>query len=292
MIAVPAGFRDSTFSGGDVPIHYLEGPHNGPDLLLLHGLARDWNYFSVLIPSLADHFHLFVMDLRGHGLSGRARRGYTIPQFAADVSVFLSNVAPQGAAIFGHSLGAMVGMYTAAAGRCNVKALIVGDSMIDTRNLARSLYHLLFSQLKELIQAGGSQQRLASGIGKIEIRLPGIDETLRLDELAGNTPSVLSEWARSAACTDPEALAMSLDGSAFEGWEPSAVLPRIQCPVLLLQANPELDGLLTDADVELARKTMRRFEHVKFSRLGHALFMQQSQPVLKELLRFLKSRLP
>lgn len=289
MLAVPAGFRSSTFSAADVAIHYLEGPRNGPALLLLHGLARDWHSFSVLIPGLSARFHLFILDLRGHGLSGRKAHGYAIPQFASDISAFLASLAPQGAAIFGHSLGAMVGMYVAGSAQQHVKSLIVGDSMISPGNLSRSLYHSLFSQLKKLIERDGSQQELARGIGKIEIRLPGFDEPLRLDELAGNTPSVLHEWARSASCTDPEALAMSLDGSAFEAWKPDEALARITCPVLLLQANPELDALLTDDDVELARKILRHADHVKFPLLGHALFMQQPKPVLKEVLRFLES---
>ena len=177
-------------------------------------------------------------------------------------------------------------MYAAGSG-CKISALIVGDSMISPENLARSLYHSLFTQLRTLILRGGSPQDLARGIGKIEIRLPGIDEALRLEELAGNTPSILSEWARSAALTDPEALAMSLDGSAFQCWTPPTILPRISCPVLLMQANPQLDALLSDADVEFAKKLLPRAEHVKFPLLGHALFMQRPEPVLKEVLRFL-----
>ena len=287
MIAVPSGFREATFTGSEVPIHYLEGPRNGPDLVLLHGLARDWHSFSSLIPSLSARFHLFALDLRGHGLSGRALHGYTISRIASDVSAFLTDVAPLGAAIFGHSLGAMVGMYAAGSGKCRVTALIVGDSMISPENLSHSPYHSLFSQLKRLIERGGSQHELARGIGKIEIRLPGIDEALPLDELAGNTPSVLSEWARSAARADPDALAMSLDGGAFQDWSPQTVLPRISCPVLLMQGNPQLDALLSDADVEMALKLLPCAEHVKFPLLGHALFMQKPEPVLKEVSRFL-----
>ena len=287
MVAVPAGFYDVIFTGSEVPIHYQEGPPNGPDLLLLHGLARDCNSFSVLLPALAPKFHVFVLDLRGHGASGRAAREYTIPQFASDVSALLSAHCAGGAAIFGHSLGAMVGMYVASLADCKVNALIVGDSMISPENLARSPYHSLFTQLRKLIQGEGSQQDLAYRIGKIQIHLPGIDEPLALEDLAGNTPSVLLEWARSAYCTDPDALAMSLDGSAFKRWNPHEVLPRITCPVLLLQGNPDLDALLSDSDVELARGLLPQSEHVKFPLLGHALFMQQSQPVIKEMLRFL-----
>jgi pimeloyl-ACP methyl ester carboxylesterase len=287
VLPVSPGFSHATFAASEVSLHYVEGPRNGPDLVLLHGVARDWHSFAVLLPELAARFHLFAVDLRGHGASGRTPGAYRISQFAGDVIAFLQQITPRGAAVFGHSLGAMVGMFAAAFHECKMTALIVGDSMISPENLSNSLYSSFFSQLRELILRGGSVEDLARGIGKIRIQLPGLDDLLLLEELAGNTPRLLHDWARSAICTDPEVLAMALDATAFEGWEPRSVLPRIECPVLLLQGNPELDALLTDSDVKLATSLLPRSEHIKFPLLGHALFMQQPRPVLKEIDWFL-----
>src|SRR6267378_1718979 len=112
-------FQEKTFRARGVSIHYAEGPQNGPPLILLHGLARDWKSFSVLLPELSSRFHVFVLDLRGHGGSSHVTRGYRIHQFADDIANFLTTLLPGGAAIFGHSLGAMVGMCV-AAGDCKV----------------------------------------------------------------------------------------------------------------------------------------------------------------------------
>lgn len=284
-----AEFQEKFFQAGAVSIHYAEGPPNGPPLVLLHGLARDWKSFLVLLPELSARFHIFALDLRGHGASSRVPRGYRIPDYAQEVSAFLKQVLPGGAAIFGHSLGAEVGMFLAVNPDCPVSALILGDPVISPENLARSMYNPLFLQLHALVLRGGSQQELAGGIGRIELQLPGFDETLRIEELPGNTEQVLREWARSAMLTDPETLAMTLDGSSFAGWDPAQVLPRISCPTLLLQGNPELDALLTDDDVSLALKLLPNAQHVKFPLLGHALFMQQSKPILKEIFRFLST---
>ena len=286
--SVPPRFHEKMFQAGVVPIHYAEGPANGPTLVLLHGLARDWGSFSVLLPELASRFHIFALDLRGHGASSRVARGYRITDYAEDVSAFLKQVVPGAAAIFGHSLGGEVGMCVAANGDCQISALIVGDSLISAENFARSFYSPLFRQLRGLILCGGSQMELARGIGKIEIRVPGFDETLRIEELPGNTMPVLLEWARCAMQTDPETLAMTLDGSSFAGWDPVQILPRISCPTLLLQGNPDLDALLTDVDVKLALRLLPKAEHVKFPLLGHALFMQQPKPVLNAVTSFLR----
>ena len=285
-----SGFQEKVFQAGGVSIHYAEGPAAGPRLVLLHGLSRDWKSFSVLLPELSSRYHLFALDLRGHGGSSRVSRGYRIAEYAQDVSAFLKQVVPGGAAIFGHSLGGEVGMCVAADEDSRVSALIVGDPVISPENFARSVYDPLFLQLHEIILRGGSQEDIARGIGKIEIHVPGLEEALRIEELPGNTRAVFLEWARCAKQTDPEALAMTLDGSAFLGWDPGQMLPRITCPALLLQGNPELDALLTDDDVKLALKLLRRGEHMKFPLLGHALFMQQAKPVLAEIIRFLSSR--
>jgi pimeloyl-ACP methyl ester carboxylesterase len=282
-------FQEKIFRARGVSIHYAEGLKNGPPLVLLHGLARDWKSFSVLLPELSSRFHVFVLDLRGHGGSSHVTRGYRIDQFAEDVANFLASLLPSGAAIFGHSLGAMVGMWVAGGG-CNVNALIVGDSMISFDNFAGSMYAPLFRQLRELMLRHGSQEELARGIGKMAISVPGLEEAVRIEDLPGNDEASLWEWARCALQTDPDALAMALDGSSYDGWDPQRVLPRISCPTLLLQGNPELGALLSDQDAELALKLLPDGELVNFQLLGHALFMQQPQPVLKAVVYFLEKQ--
>jgi pimeloyl-ACP methyl ester carboxylesterase len=284
-----AGFKEEFFQAGAVSIHYAEGPPNGPPLVLLHGLARDWKSFSVLLPELSSHFHVFALDLRGHGASSRVPRGYRMPDYAEDVSAFLKQMAPGDPAIFGHSLGAEVGMCVAANENSEVSALILGDPVISPEHFAASMYDPLFLQLHKLILRGGSSEELARGIGRIELQVPGFDETLHIEELPGNTETVLLEWARSAGLTDPEALTMTLDGRSFAGWDPAQILPKISCPTLLLQGNPELDALLTDDDVKLALQLLPNPKRVKFPLLGHALFMQQPKPVLNVILAFLDS---
>lgn len=286
---IPPGFKESFFSAGGVAIHYVEGPCNGPALLLLHGTARDWNSFSVLLPQLSPRFHVFLPDLRGHGASGRVPCAYRVSQFADDICEFVRRVVPPNPALFGHSLGGIVAL--SVADRCGVSAVIVGDSMISPKNLASSIYHTIFFQLRDLLVQGGSHEHIAHGIGKVQLQLPGIDQPVAIAELPGNTPAVLIEWARSAMLTDPDVLTMAVEGSTYDQWQPESVLPRISCPVLLLQGNPELDALLTDSDVETAKRLLPTVEHINFPLLGHALFMQRPDPVLKAITEFLNRRL-
>lgn len=281
------GFTEQRFAGPEASLNYAVGPANGPPLLLLHGLSRDWHSFSGLLPELSRNFHVYALDLRGHGGSSRVTGAYRIINFAGDISAFIQSQSSDRVTIFGHSLGGMVGLVVTANLGERVKALVVGDAMINPADFRGTLYDALFTQLHAKLVLGIPQAQLARAIGKISIPVPGLDEPVRIEELPGNTPDVLAEWARSAARTDPEALCMTIDGSAFNGWQPRELLPRISCPTLLLQGNPELDGLLSDDDVKLATRLLPNAHHVQFPLLGHALFMQQPKPVLDEISKFL-----
>jgi len=277
--------QEKNFPGRAITLHYAEGPPNGPPLVLLHGTTRDYSSFSVLFPDLVPRFHIFALDLRGHGGSGRVKDGYGVLDMAEDIAEFLGAAIASPAAIFGHSLGAMVGL-CAAAHQGSVSALIAGDSMITPSNLS-AMYDPIFSQLHRLLLRCESVEELAGGMGRIQINFPGIREVIHLDEIPGNTSNNLLAWARTAIRTDPECLRMTVDRSAYAGWNPEEILPRITCPVLLLQSNPELDALLSDSDLELAKRLLPRAQHVSFPLLGHALFMQQPKPVLEAVLGFL-----
>jgi pimeloyl-ACP methyl ester carboxylesterase len=241
-----------------------------------------------LLLELSRRFHLFALDLRGHGRTDHVAASYRTAEYAQDVIELMQAKLPSGAAIFGHSLGAMVAMHVAASGNCVVKALILGDTMITPENFRRSLYAPLFRQLHELLRSAKSHAALAAGMGKILIPVPGLNEPVRMEELPGNTAEALSEWAHCVQQTDPDAIAMTVDGRAFEDWKPQEILPRIYCPTLLLQGNPELDALLSDDDVKLALRLLPNARHTQFPLLGHALFMQEAKPVLKAVIEFLE----
>jgi len=283
------GIVEQTFDAGEVRLNYAEGPANGPPLVLLHGLGRRWQVFMPVIPALSLRWHIFVPDLRGHGKSGRVARGYRGTQYSEDIIHLLRERVSQPAVLFGHSLGGVLGMWVASHHPELVRALVLGDNLIMARKVPLPMYVSLFSGLRDLARKGGSVEQIADGIGRIVLPVPGSEEFVTIRELPGNDEAYLLSWARCVQAADPDTYDMTLDGSAMEGWDGEAVLRGITCPTLLLQANRELGGLMTDADVALATRILPHHAHVCLRTLGHALFIQQPEPVLRAVTNFLES---
>ena len=283
------GISEQLFDTGQISLNYAEGPAHGPPLVLLHGLGRRWQVFLPLIPALSMRWHIFAPDLRGHGKSSHVAHGYRGTEYAEDVARFLRDRVPGPAVVFGHSLGGMLGMWIACHNPELVRALILGDNMIVARRLHNPMYTALFSGLRDLAKKGGSVESIADGIGKIVLPVAGSEQSVTIRELPGNDEAYLLSWARAVQQIDADAYEMTLDGTSLEKWDGEKVLRGITCPTLLLQGSPELGGLMSDADVALATGVLPHHTHVRFRNLGHALFIQQPEPVLRAVTNFLES---
>jgi pimeloyl-ACP methyl ester carboxylesterase len=87
---------------------------------------------------------------------------------------------------------------------------------------------------------------------------------------------------------DPDILRSYLDGELVGDFNADTLLPRVSCPVLLLQGNVAEGGLMTDEDVERSRPHLRKMDHVAFTNAGHWLHVQESGRALAEIDRFLQ----
>src|SRR5512135_469243 len=121
--------QERYFNTGSIELHFLEGPPAGPPLILLHALFSKWREFSVLIPGLEQIAHVFALDLRGHGQSGRAG-SYRIESFVSDLAAFIKDHVGKPAVVLGHSLGGMIALMLGASHPDLVRALVIGEAII------------------------------------------------------------------------------------------------------------------------------------------------------------------
>lgn len=92
-----------------ISMSYIEaGPEDAPVLILLHGYTDSSLDWSQVIPYLEDDFHIYALDLRGHGGSEAPECCYTIPDMAYDVVAFMDALDIPKASVAGFSMGSLV----------------------------------------------------------------------------------------------------------------------------------------------------------------------------------------
>jgi pimeloyl-ACP methyl ester carboxylesterase len=82
----------------------------GTSVILLHGGLANSNYWGKLVPALAPHYRVIIMDSRGHGRSSRDARPYGYDLMASDVLALMDFLKIDKAALVGWSDGAIIGL--------------------------------------------------------------------------------------------------------------------------------------------------------------------------------------
>ncbi|WP_161890094.1 alpha/beta fold hydrolase [Pontibacter russatus] len=106
-------------------LHYKEIGHGQP-LLILHGMFGTLDNWQTLANRLAEHYNVFLVDLRNHGRSPHAdEQDYDL--MAADVLELVDTLQIPTPAIMGHSMGGKVAMKYALNYPTRITKLIVVD---------------------------------------------------------------------------------------------------------------------------------------------------------------------
>lgn len=151
-------------SAGGVRLRYIVAGHGSP-LVLLHTMRTQLDLFQRVIPSLAQRYRVYALDLPGHGYSDISPAEHTAEFIIDKVAAFLERLEIDGAVLVGESIGATVAL--ALAGRRNprVRAVVaISTYDYDRGRGARrgsALAALLFS-LGEVPVVGGTVMRLRS----------------------------------------------------------------------------------------------------------------------------------
>jgi 3-oxoadipate enol-lactonase len=94
--------------------HVVDGPADGPVLVLVGSLGSTVEMWRPQLPALVGRFRVVRVDLRGHGGSAARPGTYRVADLADDVRALLDDLGVDRVDWCGLSLGAMVGMYLAA----------------------------------------------------------------------------------------------------------------------------------------------------------------------------------
>jgi pimeloyl-ACP methyl ester carboxylesterase len=278
--------EEGAFDTGTVTMNYAEGPSSGQPLVLLHGGASSWRSFLTVIPKLIHKWHVYAPDFRGHGRSGWVSGGYRWINFVEDTIVFLRHQVVEPAILWGSSFGGTIAICVAAQAPDIVRALILEDAWLDFQTGNDETRKFLLHR-RDLVASVDTVEEMIVALKNELVMLPGRNEPVRR-EVVDEEAEIRLE-AGELTQLDPEVYTFGWDGRLAEGYDMDTVLGQIHCPVLLLQANPELGGLV---DNELAAHAMTLLSQgrlASFPEARHSILQSQPKAAMRTVNKFLES---
>lgn len=279
--------REHTYNIDELSLHYTRTDNDdAPPLLCLHGVTRGWQSFLPLLPTLALRWQVYAPEQRGHGKSGRAKTYFTL-DYAPDAVSFLRREIKRPAVVYGHSLGAMVAAKVAAEAPDLVRAIILEDPPFDTMG-ARIESHPLYAYfvaLESLASNGMNLSQLVETLGAIEINTLNGKTALR----NARDASALRFTAKCLQQLDPAVMTPIAQSQWLKGYDLKTIAGRIQCPALVMQADANAGGMLTEADADLLGQTIADVTRVRVGGIGHQIHTAAPDAALRIVLGFLES---
>ena len=113
-----------------IKLHYLDyGTAGRPPMLCVHGGAAHAHWFDFVAPGFTPDYHVYALDLRGHGDSAWADpQTYSFETYAEDINAFLEKLDLSDVVLIGHSMGGMISLVHAATHPGRIRRLVIVDS--------------------------------------------------------------------------------------------------------------------------------------------------------------------
>ncbi|HZU12828.1 MAG TPA: alpha/beta hydrolase [Chloroflexota bacterium] len=249
----------------DVRLHVAELPAGPRPMVLLHGIGMDWRVWQAMARRFAPAFHLYAVDLRGHGQSDKPERGYSIAHYAADIEDLIDSLGLTDAVVVGSSLGGVIGGAVeippdVVSRRILVDPPLTGGPLRD-KDMFRDI----------LVLKHGRPPALADYLAR---RNPEAGRFL--------AEAMAEMWRESADGVLTEPLS-----DADHYFDIAPALRQVESPTLLMRAEPDKGGALSAADAERALRLLPAGSSVVFiPGSGHAVHATNPVEFASQVYRF------
>jgi pimeloyl-ACP methyl ester carboxylesterase len=303
-----AGYVQKTARVNRMTLSYVEGPDNGPPLVLLHAQLLDWFSYSRVLSELAKSYHVYDIDYPGHGQT-RTPVDYpmTANQIGADLGDFIAKEIGKPVYVTGNSSGGLLAVWLAANRPKLIKAMLLEDPPLFSAEYPRIKQTVADRAFKTSYTAAtkdhpddfllywihgnapffrknvgpGTPFILTQAVKAYRRSNPGKPPELGL--IKNDTVRML---LRGLDQYDPRFGAAFYDGSWNKGFDHAEALRQISCPVLLIQANYSTmpDGTLNGAmSKEEAERAMSLLKDGKYLRVdaSHVVNLDKPEAFIK-----------
>lgn len=306
-----AGIVEKTMKVGEVTLRYVEGPANGPPLLLLHAQHMDWFSYSRVLPELSKTYRVFAVSYHGHGGTSAPPELMDAAHIGADLATFIETVIGEPAFVTGNSSGGLLTTWLAANRPDLVRAALLEDPPLFTAEVPRSQQTVAFrtfttchtyldtardqdwllfwvnSNKGFIVKRAGEVgfNALVAGINDYRAANPG--ERLELNLLQ----DMMRLFMRGLDVYDPHFGDAFFDGRWNAGFDHADALGRITAPTLLLHANfthqedGTLEGAIDQADADRVMSLLKNGTYERID-AGHTVHIEKPEAFIAVVKRF------
>jgi pimeloyl-ACP methyl ester carboxylesterase len=253
--------------------YYRTGDGSGgkPPVVLAHGSTDNGLCWTRLARALEADYDVVMPDARGHGFTDAPEGEYTAAVRAADLAGLIQTLGLQRPAVGGHSMGAGTALRLVADYPDIARCAILEDPGLRDRQPSTTDQEARREHMRQ--QAADMR-----ALGREGIMARGRQQHPDWAE------EEFGPWADSKLQVS-ERHTGGRRGPERPDWR--ELLPKVQCPVLLITSDPERGGIVTPEIAEEAKRLLPSIKVVRLSGAGHNIRREQFDPYLKAVRSFL-----
>lgn len=308
-----AGFVEKNQQIGLVRLNYVEGPKNGPALLLLHAQHMDWFSYSRVLPTLSQSFHIFAVDYHGHGKTAAPAASMNANQIGRDLAQLVKTVIQEPVFVSGNSSGGILTAWLAANEPAWVKAIVLEDPALlssECPRLHSTIADRSFAMCSEFLRQEKEDFLLfwieqcrdffktyvgfdVAPMLATSIRRYRKNNSGRPVEIF-YLPAIVRLMIRGMCQYDPHFGAAFHENTWNTGFDHATALARIQCPALLIHAKTEimedgtLNGAMSQEEADRILSLIPNASYLKMDAL-HVTHIDKSQQFIRILREFFRA---
>jgi pimeloyl-ACP methyl ester carboxylesterase len=249
-------------SADGVHIEYRSYGTGDPAVVLVHGWACNENYWNAqLAPLKAAHYTVVLVDLAGHGASGKNRSDWSMANYGEDVASVVRQIPNRQIVIVGHSMGGLVALEATRR---------IGDRVIGI---------IAVDALKSIGQPPLPPRQIETRVNAFRTNF--IEETRRFVSASlfpkNANPQFVNKVAYDMSLASPAVAVASMQALLSADLAP--VVADIHVPVMAINSD------LEPTDTARIRKSLPDFTAEVIPHSSHFLMMDDAQRFNPVLLR-------
>jgi len=261
------------------------GQDGKPALILVHGgldHARNWDWVA---RRLREYFHVYAIDLRGHGNSAWAPGAlYSIGEYVLDLSALADVIDDFPICVVGHSLGGIITLVYSGIYPDRVKKAVAIEGLGPPSAFYKPAPERMRKWIEAIRQTERREPRTYPNLDAAVARMKEANPRLS-DEVARHLTLHGTNWNSDGSLIWKfDNYARTFAPYGYDREDMKAILSEITCPVLLFWG---MESWMPDPDTDGRANIIKNHRLVKVPGAGHWLHHDRLDVFLDETVRFL-----